>query len=217
MEAPGRLAEIAEGVSQFFTRVRTTIGPGEYVHIAVGYSEVTFSSSTLELSFKHDRQGIQVAKWMILNLEDELVDIGLDIEKEMCTADQLEELNLSIFPERRRISKLGIAILRSQPRRAILKYLSSPKQGLDGHIRWPFPDLTEFGALAGVNDLPMILRRVRAQSQATGLPESFWPKNIVNLCLIPCGKAFGDHNEVIAEIDSVMRDNGGTLTIMPST
>ncbi|KIO22373.1 hypothetical protein M407DRAFT_28092 [Tulasnella calospora MUT 4182] len=211
LENPNNLAQIAEGISQIFPRVWKATDREERVRIAVGCWEVRLSSSTLQLVFSGYPQTIQLAKWTILNLVDELEEINLSINDYTWNASQLEMLDLPTLG--RKVSKLDInADVRE--RRAILEYLSSPDRGSDSQTRWPLPDLTEVALAVTADDLPGILRMLRGRAQAIDLPGSLRPQGIIGLHLSEDARHSLDITDILAEIDSLLRGNGGSLTIM---
>ncbi|KIO22378.1 hypothetical protein M407DRAFT_28097 [Tulasnella calospora MUT 4182] len=214
LEDPNKLAEIAEGILRFFPCSRKAVDWEEHVHITVGASESKFSSSTHDLVLSHSTQRIQLTKWMILNLADELVEITLHINDPTWNADQLEMLDVAIL--RRKVSKLDIGICTPVwQRRAILKYLSSPNPCLDGQTRWSLPDLTEVALPVADDDLPLILRVLRGRAQAIDLPGSVRPQNVIKLHLSEQTIDSLETTEILAEIDNLVRGNGGSLTILP--
>ncbi|KAG8912770.1 hypothetical protein FRC00_003807 [Tulasnella sp. 408] len=212
LQDPNELAQIVEGVSQFLPSLRTRAEWEERVHIAIGSPNVTFRSSTFHLDFSHSTRRMQLAKWMILNLVDELVEIALYISDPTWNAAQLEMLDLPTL--RRTVSKLNIGPTVWQPR-AILEYLSSPTPGLDGQALWPLPNLTELAVPVNADDLAVILRMLRCRAQAIDLPGSVRPQTIIELRLTEYAIGSLDGTERISEIDSFMRGNGGSLKIVP--
>ncbi|KAG8921903.1 hypothetical protein FRC00_008064 [Tulasnella sp. 408] len=212
LQDPTELAQIVEGVSQFLPRLRTRAEWEERVHITLGSPNVTFRSSTFHLDFSHSTRRMQLAKWMILNLVDELVEIALYIIDPTWNAAQLEMLDLPTL--RRTVSKLNISPTVWQPR-AILEYLSSPTPGLDGQALWPLPNLTELAVPVNADDLAVILRMLRCRAQAIELPGSVRPQTIIELRLTEYAIGSLDDTERMSEIDSFMRGNGGSLKIVP--
>ncbi|KIO15988.1 hypothetical protein M407DRAFT_34380 [Tulasnella calospora MUT 4182] len=211
LQDPNNLAEIAEEILRFFPCSRKAVDWEERVYITVGSPGITFSSSTHNLTFSHSTRRIQLTKWMILNLADELVEITLYINDSTWNANQLEMLDVATL--RRKVSKLAIGTTVWQ-RRSILKYLSSPNPVLDGQTRWPFPELTEVALPVTADDLPLILRMLRGGAQAIDLPGTIPPQNVIKLHLSEQTIDSLETTELLAEIDSLVRGNGGSLTIV---
>ncbi|KIO22377.1 hypothetical protein M407DRAFT_28096 [Tulasnella calospora MUT 4182] len=209
LENPNNLAQIAEGILKLFPwkaadgeeRVRITVAPWE----------ATLSSSTLHLVFSHSTRTTQLTKWMILNFLDDLEEIWLSINDDTWNTNQLEMLDLPTL--RRKVSKLDITASVLE-RNAILEYLSNPNPGFDGQNRWPLPDLTELALTVTAEDLPVILRMLRGRAQAIGLPGSVRPQSVIRLHLSENARNSLDTTEILAEIDSLLRGNGGSLTIL---
>ncbi|KIO15830.1 hypothetical protein M407DRAFT_34563 [Tulasnella calospora MUT 4182] len=213
LEDPERSPQIYETMVQYSPLIMAMTNKGERGRIKVYPEDVRFSISTVEFDLSHPTQIIQVAKWMVQYLAEESMDIELLIADQKFTADQLDYL---IPPTlHRRVSKLSIQDLLSDdidPSDAILHYLSSPKLGSDGQVRWPLPHLKEIAIVnhGQSRDLVGILCMLQARAAAVDSLEAGGPLKVMELHL--SYKTIDSESwNVISKINEFMGEYGGKL------
>ncbi|KIO15831.1 hypothetical protein M407DRAFT_34564 [Tulasnella calospora MUT 4182] len=210
-----RWAQMYDALIQFSPLIMTMTNKGERGRIKMHPEDVRFSISTVEFDLSHPTQIIQVAKWMVQNLVNEATDIALLIEDQEFTAEQLEFLIPATL--HRRVSKLSIGDRFGEidPSGAILQYLSNPKLGSDGQVRWPLPHLKEIAIISGRQspDLGGILCMLRARAAAVDSLEAGEPSRVMELHL--CYKTIDSEGlNIISKIDEFMGEYAGKLVIV---
>ncbi|KAG8915495.1 hypothetical protein FRC00_003834 [Tulasnella sp. 408] len=174
-------AQVYGTIIQFLPRITALVEQGNRVQIKAMPQAAHFSISTVAFDLYHPTQTTKVLKWMVENFADETTEMDLTIED---PAFSEENLDLLIPPTlHRRISTLSIGNLWETIHRAgsILQYLSSPKLGSDGQVRWPLPHLREVADLSHSCDLLGILRMLQARAEAIDSPAVVKPLKVSKL------------------------------------
>ncbi|KAG8915491.1 hypothetical protein FRC00_003830 [Tulasnella sp. 408] len=208
---PQSSARIYEGMMQFLPRITALKNEGNRAQIKARAKAAYFRISTVEFDLSHDTQISKVVKWMVEDLADESMEIDLSIEDPSFTADQLD----SLVPHslHRRVSKLGIGSLGDDIHQAgtILQYLSSPRLGSDGQVRWPLPHLRELAVLNRSPDLLGTLRMLQARAKAIDSPASFRPPKVLHLVLEGSTIDSEGNVDLISGVNEFLQENGGEL------
>ncbi|KAG8913394.1 hypothetical protein FRC01_004571, partial [Tulasnella sp. 417] len=210
-QVPERLAQNCEAMLQFSPLITNLANQGKHVEIRVEPTDARFSISSVDFDLSHPTQIIQVAKWMVQDLSNELMDIDLFIEDIGFTAEQLD----SLFPPtlHRRVSKLSIGGLRDNfdQAGAILDYLSSSKLRSDGQVQLPLPHLREIAVLGSSPDLLSILHMLQARMEAVDSPTAVAHHKVAKLCLNGVAIDSKEDRDLISRIDGFLQENGGEL------
>ncbi|KAG8933188.1 hypothetical protein FRC00_013477 [Tulasnella sp. 408] len=211
LEDPESSAQVYETIIQFLPRITALAEQGNRVQIKAMPQAAHFSISTVAFDLYHPTQTTKFLKWMVENFADETTEMDLTIED---PAFSEENLDLLIPPTlHRRISTLSIGNLWDAIHRAgsILQYLSSPKLGSDGQVRWPLPHLREVAALSHSCDLLGILRMLQARAVAIDSPAAVKPLKVSKLYLYGEIIDLEGGEDVISRINVFMWENGGEI------
>ncbi|KAG9044357.1 hypothetical protein FS837_008291 [Tulasnella sp. UAMH 9824] len=210
-EDPERLDQAYEAIIQFLPRIKALADQGNRIQIKAKPEVAYFSISTVKFNFHHPTQTTKVLKWMVENLADEFMEIGLSIDG---PAFSEETLHILIPPTPyRRVSRSNIGNVRNVIHQAdsILQYLSNPKLGSDGQVRWPLPHLREVAALGRSCDLLGILRMLQARAEAIDSPAAVATLEVSRLYLSGRVIELEGGGDVISRINVFMRENGGEI------